>query len=95
LSAEHREKLRLAKLGKKRGKLPLEVVERMRVAHPAMPKKPVNQYTSEGVFLKRWDSILQANRELRIAQANIIAVCKGKRKTAGDFLWKYANKEGD
>lgn len=95
LSAEHREKLRKAKLGKKRGKLPPEIVERMRVAHAQMPKKPVNQYTLDGVFLKRWGSILQVNRELQIAQANIIAVCKGKRKTAGGFVWTYADEEGD
>ena len=95
LSAEHREKLRIAKLGKKRGKFSPEVVERMMAAHAEMPKKPINQYTLDGVFLKRWETILRINQELRIAQANIIAVCKGKRKTAGGFVWAYAGEEGD
>lgn len=34
-------------------------------------------------------SISQAERELKIANASIIACCKGKRKSAGGYTWEY------
>lgn len=95
LSSEHREKLRLSHLGKKRGKVPPEVIERRKLAGVGGPKKPVNQYSKSGVFIRKWDSILCVSRELQIAQANVIAVCKGKRKSAGGFIWTYVDREGD
>lgn len=34
-------------------------------------------------------SISQAERELKIANASIIACCKGKRESAGGYTWEY------
>jgi hypothetical protein len=52
-------------------------------------KKPVLQFTKEGQFLKEWDSIANASRELKINRGNIISCCKGNRKSAGGYVWKY------
>lgn len=53
---------------------------------------PVEQYTKEGVFVKRWKSVLAAAKELNINVGNIHEVCAGKygRKTAGSYKWKFA-----
>ena len=50
--------------------------------------KRVNQYDLKGNFIRTWDSILIAKNELNIGN-HISECCKGKRKTAGGFIWKY------
>ena len=54
-------------------------------------RKKINQYDLNGNFIKEWDCIRLAEKELRISQSNIIYVCKGKRKSAGNFIWRYVN----
>lgn len=51
------------------------------------PYKKVNQYDKNMKLIKTWDSITQAIRETNIK--NIIAVCRGKQKTAGGYIWRY------
>jgi len=51
--------------------------------------KPINQFTKDGNFIKRWESGAEASRVLNIDQANINASCKNKVKSAGGFIWKY------
>ena len=43
-------------------------------------------------IIKIWDSAKDAGTNLDIHNTSIAAVCKGKRNTAGGFMWKY---EGD
>lgn len=50
-------------------------------------EKPVDQYTLEGVFIKTFKSIKDAKKEL--GNVAIDKCAKGKRKTAGGFIWKY------
>lgn len=38
---------------------------------------------------KIFQSAVEAEKQTSIPNANIIAVCKGKRKTAGKYHWKY------
>lgn len=50
----------------------------------------VNQYSSDrSKLIKRWGSIADVERELKIPHSNISKVCRGKRKTAGGFYWRY------
>lgn len=55
-------------------------------------KKPVNQYDKKGNYIKKWESIINASKELKINPSGISATCKGKRKSAGGYKWKYVNK---
>lgn len=41
-------------------------------------------------IIREWPSIIDAERELGIDHRKISNCCNGKRKTAGDFIWKYA-----
>lgn len=51
--------------------------------------RAVNQYSLDGKFIKRWDCIADAERELKLSKNNISTCCKGKRKTAHGFKWEY------
>lgn len=55
-----------------------------------MKKVSINQYDKDGNFIKTWDSIIVACRELGADASSIIRVCKGKQKTAVGYIWKYA-----
>ena len=49
----------------------------------------VLQYDKNGNYIKEWDCIRQAERELGIYGQNITKCCKGIYKTCGGFIWKY------
>lgn len=51
--------------------------------------KKVNQYNLIGEYIKTWDCIKDASRELNIKDSNISLCCKGKRNKAGGYMWKY------
>lgn len=55
--------------------------------------KKVIQYDKKYNFIKLWDSITEAEKNLKKKRAgvNISACCKLKNKTAYGFIWRYAN----
>lgn len=53
--------------------------------------KQVFQYDKLGNFICSYNSTLEANRQTSILSSCINACCTGKQKTAGGFIWKYAN----
>lgn len=56
--------------------------------------RKVAQYSKQGEYMKTWDSILEAAKELNIDSSSISAVCRGtnpKRHTAGGFVWKHVD----
>lgn len=53
--------------------------------------KPVDQFTLDGQFVKRWSSTRETARELGLKQPGISRCCNGKRKTAGGFIWRFAD----
>lgn len=55
--------------------------------------KIVMQYTKNGEFVASWKTLRKAQEETGVNFSNIFAVCSGKRKTAGGYVWKY--KEGN
>lgn len=56
-------------------------------------KLSVCQLTTELKHIKTYNSITQAEIETRIKGSNISACCKGKRKTAGGYVWQYHEKD--
>lgn len=61
-----------------------------RGANNPISKKVLQINKITGEIIKQWDCIKEAKEELKI-NTNISSVCKGKRKTAGGFIWRYAN----
>lgn len=53
--------------------------------------KKVNQYTLTGDFIKTWDSIKDASKDLKIDSSHISKCCKQRKyhKTTGGYIWRY------
>ena len=70
-----REKIRMTLLGKK---------------NPLL-WKPILQYSSEGIFIKEWPCISEAQE---VCKTKHIAACAtGKRNFAGGFIWRYKTSD--
>ena len=52
--------------------------------------KPVDQFTLDGAFVKRWSSASEAVREIGGSAGHISECCKGKCKSSGGFIWRFA-----
>ena len=53
--------------------------------------KPINQYTKEGIFIKKWDCIMDVQRELGFDNRQISNCLKHRQKTAKGYVWQYAD----
>ena len=42
--------------------------------------------------IKKFDSIREAERQTKIQHSTISKVCKGKKKSAGGYLWEYERR---
>lgn len=51
--------------------------------------KPVLQYDKNGIFVKEYPSIMDAERNTGVNHQHIGKVCKGKLKSARGYVWKY------
>ena len=51
--------------------------------------KQVAQYSLDGNLIKIWPSTMEIRRQLGFSQGNIASYCRGERKTAYGFIWKY------
>lgn len=51
-------------------------------------RKPVKQFDKQGNFIKEYPSRTEATNETGVDFRLISAVCVGKRKSAGGFVWK-------
>jgi len=54
--------------------------------------KPVNQYTLDNCFVKRWDSISEAVNYFKPKNACISMCCNGKIKKTLGYKWQFDNK---
>ena len=55
----------------------------------AMSKEPIIQLRLDGIFVKEFISIREAERITKIHSSTISRVCNGERKSAGGYIWKY------
>lgn len=54
-------------------------------------KRGVTQYDLKGNMIETYESLKQAKEKTNIDDGGICKVCKGKRKTAGGFIWKFTD----
>ncbi len=52
-------------------------------------KKKVIQYDYKGELVKVFDSISEASKATEVNKSSIAKCCRGERKKAGDFIWKF------
>lgn len=51
--------------------------------------REVNKYDLEGNFIESYISIREASKKNNINASNISSVCSGRKKMAGNYIWKY------
>lgn len=66
-------------------------LEKNRIAHKKQ-MKPILQYTTDGVFIKEWNSIFEAIEHYN-AGGGISNCLQGKAKTCKGFIWKYKSDD--
>ena len=80
----HREQMKkCAELGGKIGGKSPSKIEKQSI--------PILQFTKDGTFVKEWQSSHEAGRSLGISPSHICQCCKGRLKSAGGFVWRYAS----
>lgn len=57
--------------------------------------KKIQQYDICGFLIQTWDSISDASNELNINRCCIGDCARGRQKTAGGFIWRYAGDPFD
>lgn len=53
---------------------------------------PILQFAKDGTFVKEWPSRSEAYRQLGISPGNIYKCLKGRLKSTGGFVWRYAHR---
>ena len=51
--------------------------------------KPILQFSKNGELIAEYSSLIEASRQIGCSAPNICSCCKGERKSAGGFIWKY------
>lgn len=53
----------------------------------------IAQYSLDGIFIKTFEGIKCAEKELGIQASHITQCCKGKRQSSGGYQWRYYNND--
>jgi group I intron endonuclease len=53
--------------------------------------KSISQFSKDGQLLSTFHSVMDAERKTGIGNGKIVRCAKGKRRTAGGFIWRYAS----
>ena len=56
--------------------------------------KEVEMYTTNGMFIKTFPSMMEAQRQTGVNHCNIQGCCVGRNRTAGGYTWRYAEGGG-
>lgn len=87
LSDEAKQKIREFNLGKHLSDDTKEKMSISRTGSKNWKSKEVNQYSLDGNFIKLWDCISTAAKNLNISYKAISNACRGKTKTSGGYIW--------
>ena len=71
----------------------IEAIKEIGRQHKTICYKKTLQYDLQGNLLKEWESVSEAAKQLKMNQGNISACCRGERKTAGKYKWKYKDTQ--
>lgn len=66
--------------------------ERLKIIRETHWKKKIFQYDLDGNLIRKWDSIKEASIFIKKDITGIQHCCKGKLKTCGGYIWKYAEE---
>ena len=64
--------------------------------HPEKKKtRAVVQLSKAGEVIKVWSNMTEAAQQFGTNSQNISAVCNGRRRTAGGYIWRYSDELQD
>ena len=66
-----------------------KMLKTLKLIKSKFAQKEALQFTKDGKFVNEYPSIKEAGRYTGINQGNICLCCKGRRFTAGGYIWKY------
>lgn len=52
-------------------------------------KKKIIQYGLDGMFIKVWNCMSDAHKQVNVGVGDLTCVCQGKQQTAGGYQWFY------
>lgn len=55
--------------------------------------RTIEQYDKQGNFISEYSNAAEAYRNTGISSSGILKCCKGQRKSAGNFIWKYKKED--
>lgn len=89
---ETRKKISIGITGIKRSK---ETKQKVKESITKLQGEVIKQFDLNGNFIKKWESIAEAARQLHIDKANIGHCCalKKNHNSAGGFIWRYLNDD--
>ena len=67
----------------------LNISKTLNTALLVYSKMPVLQYTLEGELIGKYSSSAEAETTNNISRSKVGECCRGKRKSAGGYKWKY------
>lgn len=89
LSEEQKEKISNANKGRKLSEHTKEKMSKSRKGKKTTRSNIICQYDENYNFIEIYDFIQKAADKLHISQSHISDCCRGGRKTAGGYHWKY------
>ena len=69
-----------------------DIQNRIKILRRNKYKYRVKQFNVDGKLIKEYSSIMEASRETGIENTSIGRCCKEKQKTAGGYIWRYADE---
>lgn len=80
----------IKKMSEAKKGIPLSEEHRKKLSESSTSKKAVCMLNTDGVLLKVYSSIVEARDDTGILAQNISSCCRGERKSAGGYLWRYS-----
>lgn len=90
LSEEAKQKLR-ARVFSEETKARMRENSRRRYGKDNPASRPMRQYSLDGTLLNEYESGTQACKKYGLDLSAVVRCCRGKRKTCGGYIWKYAD----
>lgn len=90
-STQTKQQISITKTGSNHKKETIDKIRKsLKGRPPATPRRAVEQYTTEGIFIKSFDSQMAAASSLGVKHSSAICrCCQGIRKTYKGYIWKY------
>ena len=93
ISKETRERIGRGNKGKRMPEEAKIKIRNYQLVNACSKYIPVLQYDLDNSLLNRFNSITDAAKSINKDTSHIVSCCKGRRKTAYGFIWKYEEKE--